>query len=296
MSILVALFVACGGAFIGASLGLALYAALFEILRPMDLDAAIDSPDVRDVARYAVAGLGFAIGLWLARRWHPSSSPADWRIVVIAALAGAGGAMLGHYADLGGLFIQLFGFGKDAYILMMLGGALVFWLAGTALAVLLYGGAADAVLRRALFACGGTFALLWVGLAVDKAARAPFDRSSNRSTWFEVRFPAAVTAPLAKDRIRVHLRTDQGQEPGFVTEWLREDERLLLRGSVDLNLRTRQRTLVLSVPDHGDVTFEMRMPANPRPSFGYGTWHRTDGTVEPAPAAADDFAIRYMIM
>jgi len=295
MPILVALFVACGGAFIGASLGLALYAALFEVLRPMDLDAAIDSAVARDVARYAVAALGFAVGLWLARRWHPSATPTAWRVVVIAALAGAGGATLGHYADLGGWFIRLFGIGKDAYILMMLAGAFASWLVGVALAVRLYG-ATTRAFKRAAIACIGTFAILWVGLAVDKAARAPFDRSLGRSTWFEVRFPASVTAPLAKDGIRVHLRTHQGQESGFVTEWLREDERLLLRGSVDLKLRTRQRTLVLFVPDYGDVTFEMQMPSNPRPSFGYGTWHRTDGSAERAPAAAGDFAIRYMIM
>src|SRR5262245_57432979 len=97
MTVLVALLVACGGAFIGASAGLALYAALFETLRSMDLDAAIDSAAARDAFRYAVAALGFAAGLWLARRWRPSATA--WRAIAIAALAGTGGAVLGHSTD-----------------------------------------------------------------------------------------------------------------------------------------------------------------------------------------------------
>jgi hypothetical protein len=215
---------------------------------------------------------------------------------VVAALAGAGGAMLGHFADLGGLFIQVFGIGKDAYILMMLAGALALWLVGLALTLRHYlrPMPKGTFIGRALVACAGTFAILWVGLMVDKRASAAFDRSSPARTWFEVRFPAAVTAPLPKEGIRVQLRTDQGNEAGFVTEWLSEGGRLLLRGSVDLKLRTRQRSLVLSLPDRPDLTFELRMPSNPRPSFGYGSWHRADGPAG-APDTAD-FAIRYMVI
>jgi hypothetical protein len=306
MIALIAILVGFGCGYIGWDIGLALYAAVFETLRHYDLDAVIDSRATLDLIRMTFAAGGFLVGLWLAWRWRLRDVPAGETSIIFAigALAGAGGAVMAHLADVGGLFIQVFGVGKDAYILIMLAASFLMLVLGVALAVGFYGGwrPKRAFAGRTAAAFAGALGLIFCGLAVNKALSPPYGRSWPPVVWVEIRFPASVTVPPAKETAEVELRTDQGREEGHPSEWLREGDRLVLRASVDLAARTRQRVVVLSLPGEPERHFRMRFPSNPKPSHGYGRWRRIDG-IAPAgqalqpPAGSDgDFAIRYMIL
>jgi hypothetical protein len=308
MIALIAILVGFGCGYIGWDIGLALYAAVFESLRHYDLDAVIDSRATLDLIRVTFAAVGFLVGLWLAWRWRlrdvPAAGGETSRIFAIGALAGTGGAVMAHMADVGGLFIQVFGVGKDAYILIMLAASFLMLVLGVALAVGFYGGwrPKRAFAGRTAAAFAGALGLIFCGLAVNKALSPPYGRSWPPVVWVEIRFPASVTVPPAKETAEVELRTDQGREEGHPSEWLREGDRLVLRASVDLAARTRQRVVVLSLPGEPERHFRMRFPSNPKPSHGYGRWRRIDG-IAPAgqalqpPAGSDgDFAIRYMIL
>jgi hypothetical protein len=307
MIALIAILVGFGCGFIGWDVGLALYAAVFETLRHYDLDAALDSRATLDSIRLAFAIAGFLSGLWLAWRWRPRAIPASERApkaFVLGALAGAGGAVMADRADVGGLFIRLFDVDKDAYILISLAASFLMLVVGVVLAAGFCGGwrPGRAFVGRSALAFAGAFALILGGLAVNKTLSSPYDRDWPRRAWVEIRFPATVTAPPTKETVGLELRTDLGREGGHPSEWLRDGDRLVLRASLDVARRTRQRVIVLSLPGEPERHFRMRFPSNPKPTDGYGRWRRIDGVAAPGqapqpPTGSDgEFAIRYMIM
>jgi hypothetical protein len=51
------------------------------------------------------------------------------------------------------------------------------------------------------------------------------------------------------------------------------DGRSVLSGSVPLKYRTRDRVVILHLPDESDCEFKLRLAANPSRSDQFGPWH-----------------------
>lgn len=308
MKYAIALFAAIGCTVIGWAVGLGVFAVAFEFLRARDLDAALNSRSMLELFRYGFALIGFGTGLWifLGRCIWSEMAPeqvSTARPFIVAGLAGLGGAALGQFLDPGGWAIRLFEVSKDTYIFIMLA-ASGFLLSFAAILAMFSSGPprkpAIQIMRGAL-AVVAAGALVFVCLAFDKAISQPYDRLGDTKSyaWFMVRFPVDASATPDKSTIRVEMRTDKGKTRGFASEWLREGERHVLRASVDINDRSRDRTIVVTLPGQPELAFKMPFSANPKRMHDYGTWHRIDriganGHAR-APHAADDFTIKYMI-
>jgi hypothetical protein len=118
---------------------------------------------------------------------------------------------------------------------------------------------------------------------------------------FEIRLPKAALA-VATDT-QVELLTDRNQKLAKVQEALAStpDGRSILRGTVTLDYRTSERTMVLNLPGQGQSTFRLRLPASPSRSGQFGPWHLADGIV-PANGGTvtselhNAYAIRYRVL
>ena len=118
---------------------------------------------------------------------------------------------------------------------------------------------------------------------------------------FEIRLPKAVLATAAETQ--VELQTDRNQKLAKVEGALAStpDGRSILRGTVTLDYRTTERTMVVNLPGRGQSTFRLRLPASPSRSGQFGPWHLADdivpangGTV--TPEIHNAFAIRYRVL
>ena len=85
-------------------------------------------------------------------------------------------------------------------------------------------------------------------------------------------------------------------------EWsAAEGGRAILKGTVPIEFRTPDRTLVLNMPGQPQRRFKIRLAANPSRSAEFGPWHLVDfvaganGDREPSPRD-DAFAIRYRVI
>lgn len=308
MKYAIALFAAIGCAVIGWMAGLGVFALAFEILRARDLEAALNSVAMLELFRYGFALVAFAIGslIFLARFIWSETTPEQSSAIgpfVLAGLAGLGGAALGQFLDIGGLAIQFFGVSKNTYITIMLAasGFLLSFAAFLAIHSLDRPRQPAVQIARGALAVVTAAALVFISLAFNKAISQPYNRlgDSKSSAWFMVRFPAEASARPDRSTIRFELRTDKGTTRGFASEWLRDGDRLVLRANVDLNDRTRERTIVVALPGQPTLAFKMPHPGNPKPTHDYGAWHRIDRIGENghsrSPNAVDDFAIKYMI-
>jgi hypothetical protein len=79
------------------------------------------------------------------------------------------------------------------------------------------------------------------------------------------------------------------------------DGRRVLRGSVPLDYRTRDRVVVLNLPSHAQYQFKLRLAPSPSRSDQFGPWHLVDRVAAPNAEAArveqhDAFAIRYRVL
>jgi hypothetical protein len=118
---------------------------------------------------------------------------------------------------------------------------------------------------------------------------------------FEIRLPKAALAAIADTQ--VELRTDRNQKLAQVQDALAStaDGRSVLRGTVTLDYRTTERTVVLNLPGQAQHQFRLRLAASPSPSPQFGPWHLADGVAasksDAAPAESNDaFAIRYRVL
>jgi hypothetical protein len=118
---------------------------------------------------------------------------------------------------------------------------------------------------------------------------------------FEIRLPKAALTAIADTQ--VELRTDRNQKLAQVQDALAAtaDGRSVLRGTVTLDYRTTERTVVLNLPGQAQRQFRLRLAASPSPSPQFGPWHLADGVAasksDAAPAESNDaFAIRYRVL
>jgi hypothetical protein len=117
----------------------------------------------------------------------------------------------------------------------------------------------------------------------------------------EIRLPRAALSAVADSQVELH--TDRNQTLAKVqgTPASSADGRSVLRGSVRLDYRTTDRTVVLNLPGQAQRQFKLRLAANPSHSDQFGPWHLADRVTSPAGEAVrtepnDAFAIRYRVL
>jgi hypothetical protein len=119
---------------------------------------------------------------------------------------------------------------------------------------------------------------------------------------FEIRLPKAAVSAVADTQ--VELRTDRNQTLARMEGALGSDDdgRSVLRGSVPLDYRTRDRVVILNLPGQAQCQFKLRLAANPSHSDQFGPWHLADrvasgsGGEETRTEQNDAFAIRYRVL
>ncbi|WP_296518782.1 acriflavin resistance protein [Rhodopseudomonas sp.] len=115
---------------------------------------------------------------------------------------------------------------------------------------------------------------------------------------FEIRLPPAAALAAATGDTQIELHTDRNQTIAQLKAVGSSDAgRNILRGSVPLDFRTRDRMVILSLPGQGQHLFKLRLAANPSRSAAFGPWHLADRVEASPPTAPDDsYAIRYRVM
>jgi hypothetical protein len=125
-----------------------------------------------------------------------------------------------------------------------------------------------------------------------------------RAIEFEIRLPPVVAAGSSKREAQVELLTDVNQAIAQLSGSdlsAAIDGRAILKGTVPIEYRTTQRTLVLNMPGQPQRQFKVRLPANPSRSSAFSPWHLVDfianhkGDRE-RPVLEDNFAIRYRVI
>src|ERR1700687_1635019 len=119
---------------------------------------------------------------------------------------------------------------------------------------------------------------------------------------FEIRLPKAAVSAVADTQVELH--TDRNQTLARMQGALGSDDegRSVLRGSVPLEYRTRDRMVVLNLPGQAQCRFKLRFAANPSHSDQFGPWHLADrvaspnGSEETRSEQNDAFAIRYRVL
>jgi hypothetical protein len=124
-----------------------------------------------------------------------------------------------------------------------------------------------------------------------------------RSIEFEIRLPPVIATGSSKREAQVELHTDVNQSiaqlrGGEVSST--EDGRAILKGTVPIEFRTAERTLVLNLPGQPQRLFKIRLAANPSRSVEFSPWHLVDFVAntkgERERPILDDFAIRYRVI
>jgi hypothetical protein len=119
---------------------------------------------------------------------------------------------------------------------------------------------------------------------------------------FEIRLPKTVLSAAADSQVELH--TDRNQTLARMQGVLASDDdgRSVLRGSVRLDYRTKDRVLILTLPGQAQCEFKLRLAANPSHSDEYGPWHLADRVAaadkgdETRSQQNDAFAIRYRVI
>jgi len=119
---------------------------------------------------------------------------------------------------------------------------------------------------------------------------------------FEIRLPRAALSAIADTQVELH--TDRNQTLAEVQSALSPegDGRGVLRGSVPLDYRTRDRVVILNLPGQATCEFKLRLAANPSRSDQFGPWHLADRVASPTTGEEtrsqqnDAFAIRYRVL
>jgi hypothetical protein len=119
---------------------------------------------------------------------------------------------------------------------------------------------------------------------------------------FEIRLPKAALSAISDTQVELH--TDRNQilarmQNAPVSE---SDGRSVLRGSVPLDYRTRDRVVILNLPGQASCEFRLRLAASPSRSDQFGPWHLADRVASPTRGEEtrseqnDAFAIRYRVL
>lgn len=119
---------------------------------------------------------------------------------------------------------------------------------------------------------------------------------------FEIRLPKTALSAIADTQVELH--TDRNQilarmQNAPVSE---SDGRSVLRGSVPLDYRTRDRVVILNLPGQPSCEFRLRLAASPSHSDQFGPWHLADRVASPTRGEEtrseqnDAFAIRYRVL
>ena len=119
---------------------------------------------------------------------------------------------------------------------------------------------------------------------------------------FEIRLPKAAVSTVADTQVELH--TDRNQTLARMEGALASDgeDHSVLRGSVPLDYRTRDRVVILNLPGHAQCQFKLRLAANPSHSDQFGPWHLADRVIsagrgeETRTEQNDAFAIRYRVL
>lgn len=125
-----------------------------------------------------------------------------------------------------------------------------------------------------------------------------------RSIEFEIRLPPVIATGSSKREAQVELHTDVNQAIAQLRggDWSATDDgRAILKGSVPIEFRTTQRTLILSLPGQPQREFKIRLAANPSRSTEFSPWHLVDLVANARgererPSVDDNFAIRYRVI
>lgn len=303
MRLVSAALVAAGISLIGWWAGYLLFGGMFELLRAQDLDAVLDSPAKLALFQYAGTALGLGIGSLVIWRLRRATLPHPLRkVYLLAVLGGLGGFALSQvtqFAELAATYLHI---SKDAYILVSFLSVAGLLIAGCVI-VLASETRAMPTGRRVAHGAA-TVALAFALVVLGFAASLPTEDTARNlgrpaTGWANVRFPSSVAQADVK-LIKAEMRTPVGVARAVPNEWRQEDSRPLLAVMLDFKLRTRDRLLVLTLPEQPPMVFRLPFPANPAAKFAYGPWLRidgflnADGTIRPA-TAEDDYAIRYMI-
>jgi hypothetical protein len=93
-----------------------------------------------------------------------------------------------------------------------------------------------------------------------------------RTIEFEIRLPPVIAAGSSKREAQVELLTDVNQAIAQLRsgDWSATDGRAILKGSVPIEFRTAQRTLVLNMPGQPQRQFKVRLAANPSRTAEFG--------------------------
>src|SRR5260370_42088953 len=118
---------------------------------------------------------------------------------------------------------------------------------------------------------------------------------------FEIRLPKTAVSGVADTQVELH--TDRNQTLARMQGALGSDDdgRSVLRGSVPLDYRTRDRVVILNLPGRARCEFKLRLAANPSRSDQFGPWHLADRVASPSGEETrteqnDAFAIRYRVL
>lgn len=121
---------------------------------------------------------------------------------------------------------------------------------------------------------------------------------------FEIRLPLGTVPATPLSRIRIELNTERNRISGLVFDRAgrREDDRLIIAGSVELHYRSSWRLLeLIMAPDEPVRIFDLKLASRPPHMKGFGPWRRVDfiatGDEQPKPATdADAYDIRTRVV
>jgi hypothetical protein len=286
MIYLIAILVAAGGTLIGWALGLAVFITLFEILRLLHLEAALDSQTALLTFRCAHVATAMAAGLWLLQRWRlrNSQSVATWKVVLVATVAGMGSMLLAVPPI-------LVVFGSAQSLLPVLTSLIVALVGGAAITAIAFRGAASwtAIGFRGALASIIAVAVVWLGFIFNvETSGVPARLGQPRTVLIDIRIPHEATYRPELATIRIAMRANGRDFEGQPQFWMPEDDGGM-RASVPLVLGTRDRTVVLILPNEPERRLRIDLPTNPRPTRDFGPWVRFE------PAADPPHEARYLI-
>lgn len=278
MIYLVAIFIAAAGALIGWQLGLAVFIAVFEALRWLDLEALLDSPAALTAFRYAHIAAAIAAGLWLLHRWWPRGDQptSNGKVVLIATVAALGAALLATP-------VVILTIGRTAQSLEPIFAALAAAvIGGAAFTANVYGQPTSRAVTAARGALASVLAVavIWLGYIFDVETSGFAARLGPPHTvLIDIRVPHQRPEFAT---IRIAMRSEGRDFPGQPQFWLTEGDGGILRASVPLVAGTRDRTVVLVLPDEPERLLRIDLPVRPRRTQYFGDWLRFEPAGDPA--------------
>jgi hypothetical protein len=118
----------------------------------------------------------------------------------------------------------------------------------------------------------------------------------------EIRLPKAAVSAIAETQVELHTDRNQTLARMQGAPSAEADGHSVLRGSVPLDYRTRDRVVILNLPGQGSCEFRLRLAASPSRSDQFGPWHLADRVASPTRGEEtraeqnDAFAIRYRVL